>query len=86
MTRTGSPDGAVMRRSAPARVWLQGQPDRTAALLALASGGDDYEIVATSPVALPGFTVVGEVVAGQGIEVIVGGKPVEPGAGGWRHG
>ena len=54
--------------------------------LALASGGDDYEIVACGPVALPGFTVVGEASAGQGIEVLVAGRPVDPGPGGWRHG
>ena len=72
--------------SAPARAWLQAQPDRPAALIALASGGDDYEIVATSTVALPDFTVIGEVVAGQGMRVLVGGKPINPGQGGWRHG
>ena len=72
--------------SAAARAWLETQPDRAAALVALASGGDDYEIVATSPVALPGFVVIGEVGAGQGIEVTVAGQPVNPGAGGWRHG
>lgn len=72
--------------STPARAWLAGQPDITQALVALASGGDDYEIVATSPVALPGFTVIGEVSAGQGIEVISAGRRLQPGAGGWRHG
>jgi thiamine-monophosphate kinase len=72
--------------SSPARAWLEAQPDRAAALVALASGGDDYEIVATSPVALPGFVVIGEVSTGQGIEVTSAGQPVNPGAGGWRHG
>ena len=72
--------------SAAARAWLAVQPDPGPALLALASGGDDYEIVATSTVALPGFTVIGEVVAGQGMRVLVGGKPINPGQGGWRHG
>jgi thiamine-monophosphate kinase len=72
--------------SAPARAWLDLQPDRERALVALASGGDDYEIVATSPVAAPGFTVIGEVVEGQGIEVRLDGRAVEAGAGGWRHG
>ncbi len=72
--------------SPQARAWLDAQPDRTAALLALASGGDDYEIVAASPVALPGFTVIGEVTAGQGVEVTCAGAPVQAGPGGWRHG
>ncbi len=72
--------------SAAARAWLALQPDATAARLALASGGDDYEIVATAAVALPGFTVIGEVVEGHGVTVRDNGQPVEPGAGGWRHG
>ncbi|WP_293899597.1 thiamine-phosphate kinase [Phenylobacterium sp.] len=72
--------------SAPARAWLEAQADPTGALLALASGGDDYEIVATSPVALPGFVIIGEAGVGQGIEVLCGGQPVDPGPGGWRHG
>jgi thiamine-monophosphate kinase len=71
--------------SAAGRAWLTGQADAAPALLGLASGGDDYEIVATAPVALPGFTVIGEVVAGEGIEVRWQGQPVDPGAGGWRH-
>jgi thiamine-monophosphate kinase len=68
------------------RAWLAAQPDRAAALAALASGGDDYEIVAASPVALPGFSVIGEVRAGDGLEVTVGGRRIDPGPGGWRHG
>lgn len=72
--------------SAAARRWLDGQGDRAAALIALASGGDDYEIVATAPVAVPGFTVIGQVAAGQGMEVTCGGMVVEAGPGGWRHG
>ena len=75
-----------MPLSGQARAWLDAQPDRTAALVALASGGDDYEIVLTSPVALPGFTVIGEVTAGPGVEVTCGGAPVPAGPGGWRHG
>jgi thiamine-monophosphate kinase len=38
--------------SAPARRWLDHQPDRVEALLALAAGGDDYEIVAAVDVAV----------------------------------
>jgi thiamine-monophosphate kinase len=72
--------------SGPAARWAQAQIDPVAALLSLATGGDDYQIVATSTVALPGFTVIGAVEEGAGIEVRSGGRPVDPGAGGWRHG
>ncbi len=72
--------------SAPAKAWLQAQADTAAARIALASGGDDYEIVATSSVALPGFTVIGEVVAGRGVDVRFNGTSIDPGPGGWRHG
>ena len=71
--------------SPQARGWLDVQSDRTAALLGLATGGDDYEIVATAAANLPGFTVIGEVAAGGGIEARIAGRGVEPGAGGWRH-
>jgi thiamine-monophosphate kinase len=71
--------------SSAARAWLNAQPAEAAARIALASGGDDYEIVATSPVALPGFTVIGEVVAGEGVSVFVGGARVDAGSGGWSH-
>lgn len=71
--------------SAAARAWLKAQPDETLARIALASGGDDYEIVATASVALPGFTVIGEVVAGEGTLALAGGAAVDAGPGGWRH-
>jgi thiamine-monophosphate kinase len=76
-----------MPLSPAARRWLDARPDRTEALLRLATGGDDYEVVCTTPAAaeMPGCTAIGEVVAGQGIEVLAGGLPVDPGAGGWRH-
>ncbi len=74
-----------MPLSAQARAWLDSQPDRSQALLALASAGDDYEIVATSRKLLPGFTGIGEVSAGAGLDVRVAGRRLEPGAGGWRH-
>jgi len=72
--------------SSAARTWLSVQADMTVALAALASGGDDYEIVATSLVALPGFTVIGEVVEGQGIDVRLDNISIDAGRGGWRHG
>lgn len=74
--------------SASARAWLDEQPDRVAALAALASGGDDYEVVCTAPrsaVSALGLTVIGEVVAGDGVEVTVGGQEVSVADGGWRH-
>lgn len=71
--------------SAAAKAWLVDQSDPVVARIALASGGDDYEIVATSSVALPGFTVIGEAFEGQGIDVRFGGASVDPGTGGWRH-
>lgn len=74
--------------SAAARAWLDVQPDRVAALVALASGGDDYEVVCTasrSAAATLGLTVIGEVAAGGGVQVAVGGQTVDVVAGGWRH-
>ncbi|WP_245620138.1 thiamine-phosphate kinase [Phenylobacterium immobile] len=70
--------------SAAARTWLAGQSDRAAGLLALASGGDDYEIVCAGPVTLEGFTVIGEVIA-AGRDVRLDGEAIAVGAGGWRH-
>ncbi len=72
--------------SLSAKAWLLAQSDPAAARLALASGGDDYEIVATSSVALPGFTVIGDVVAGHGVDVRWGDASMDAGVGGWRHG
>lgn len=71
--------------SAEATAWLADQPDRAQALLRLATGGDDYEIVCTAPTLIPGFTVVGETRAGEGIHVSVAGQSLDPGPGGWRH-
>lgn len=73
--------------SDPARSWLEAQADPQAARLALASGGDDYEVVCTSSADhLPGMTRIGHVEAGEGIQVQLGGQRVSPGIGGWQHG
>ncbi len=72
--------------SAAARAWLEAQPDPLISLLALASGGDDYEIVACASVALPGFTLIGAVTEGHGVDVRFAGQSIAPGSGGWRHG
>lgn len=69
-----------------ARLWLKTQPDRAAALTALASGGDDYEIVATAPAALPGFQTIGRVGEGAGVTVRLDGRVLKIDRAGWRHG
>lgn len=71
-----------------ARAWLAGRPDRADALLRLASGGDDYQVVCTcAPGAAAGLglTVVGEVTEGAGVRVTFEGRTLEAGPGGWRH-
>jgi thiamine-monophosphate kinase len=75
--------------SRTAATWLEGQPDVARALLRLATGGDDYEVVCTMAGDAPkpaGFTRIGEVTAGEGVEVRAAGRILDPGAGGWRHG
>ncbi|MDE2487683.1 MAG: thiamine-phosphate kinase [Alphaproteobacteria bacterium] len=76
-----------MPLSGPAREWLRVQTDRDAALLRLATGGDDYEIVCAAPpgCALPGFTAMGEIASGAGVEVRAGARKLDVGPGGWRH-
>lgn len=77
-----------MPLSKPARAWLATQDDQATALLRLATGGDDYEIVCTAPAehpALSSLTVIGEMVEGEGIEVRVGDEVIDPGVGGWTH-
>jgi thiamine-monophosphate kinase len=72
--------------SAAARGWLDGQPDRTAALIRLATGGDDYEVIcAVSGDPPAGFTAIGEVVAGAGVEVWAAGRKKDVVHKGWRH-
>jgi len=75
--------------SGAAATWLEGQADLGGALLRLGTGGDDYEVVCTMASGVrkpPGFTVIGEVREGEGVEVLAAGRSVDPGAGGWRHG
>jgi len=75
-----------MPLSVAARRWLDVQPGRQRAMVALATGGDDYEVVATFSGPVPdGFTAVGEVSAGQGVDVHLDGAPVAVDRAGWRH-
>jgi thiamine-monophosphate kinase len=72
--------------SKEARFWVDSQPDRNAALVRLATGGDDYEVVGTFAGAAPeGFTAIGEVVAGSGVEVFAGSAKLDVVHKGWRH-
>ena len=72
--------------SPAARRWLDSQPDRAAALIRLATGGDDYEVICTAAGGAPeGFTALGEVVAGAGVEVRLDGRLVPVAQGGWKH-
>lgn len=78
-----------MPLSAEARLWLEAQPDQSAARLALATGGDDYQIVcaiaAEGPVA-DGLCVVGAFEVGQGVAVTFAGAPLVVERLGWSHG
>lgn len=77
--------------SASGSAWLAQAPDEAGARIALASGGDDYEIVLAAAPAhrsvleAAGCTVVGAFVDGSS-EVLLNGRALEAGPGGWRHG
>jgi thiamine-monophosphate kinase len=88
-------DLALMPLSAGARAWLDRQPDRSAAMLELASAGDDYALVcaardggalvrAAESIGVPA-SVVGGFKTAAGLEVTAGGAPIAPGRLGWRH-
>jgi len=81
--------------SQPARAWLQRQADRSAAILQLASAGDDYALVCAAADgealarAAEGLgiaaAVVGSFTEAPGLEVVADGVALQPGALGWRH-
>lgn len=78
-----------MPLSAEARLWLQAQPDESGARLALAIGGDDYQIICAIAADRPapdGLSVVGVFEAGQGVAVTFDGAPVAVERLGWSHG
>ena len=60
--------------SAAAKAWVSGQPDRLVALGDLVTGGDDYELLVSAPAGFeakaPGFTRIGEVMAGEGVRFL----------------
>lgn len=71
--------------SEPAARWLAAQPDRAAGLLALATGGDDYEVVCAGAGEIEGMTRVGTFMEGEGVGAFHGGAPVETPTLGYRH-
>jgi thiamine-monophosphate kinase len=87
-----------MPLSAAASAWLAAQADPLAARLALAAGGDDYEIVcaaapdqvaalrAEAQAAGAPLTEIGRMVAGEGVRVLAGGREQAVVRAGWRHG
>lgn len=84
--------------SAAGHAWLESRADHAAALVTLATGGDDYQIAfAAPPRAEPALrreaerlhlrlTALGRVDAGGGVQVRYGGQPVAIQRPGWSHG
>ena len=70
--------------------WVAESPDEASARIALASGGDDYEIVLAAPpghrkaLEAAGCSIVGVFVDGPS-GVLLNGRALEVGPGGWRH-
>ena len=79
-----------MPLSAEGEAWLSGQSDPAQGLIQLATGGDDYQLVCTVAPSLAGglagFTAIGTVVAGHGVEARYNGRPLKVARTGWRHG
>jgi thiamine-monophosphate kinase len=83
--------------SAAGAHWFEGRVDAQAALVGLATAGDDYEIAFCAPARLEEtlrraaearhlrLTRIGQVVAGQGVSVTYGGKPTEIDVAGYVH-
>lgn len=79
------------------QAWLAAQPDEQAARIALAIGGDDYEIVCTCAtnaearlIAMAAeegvkLTPIGQVGEGTGLSVTYAGELVDVGHGGFQH-
>jgi thiamine-monophosphate kinase len=72
--------------------------DRVQALIDLATGGDDYELVCTAAAERAGaliaaaeaqgidMTVIGRMIEGQGVQTFCDGRPVMVAQAGYRHG
>lgn len=83
--------------SEASRHWLDGQKERDAALTALATSGDDYQILLTADFAAEQalqaaardagvrLTRIGEARAGQGLRALVSGAEVRPARLGFTH-
>jgi thiamine-monophosphate kinase len=74
--------------SPEARAWLGGEPAQADALAALASGGDDYQVVcALAPDAETpdGLTIIGRFVEGAGIVACFEGQEIATDRLGWTH-
>ncbi len=84
--------------SDPATGWMAGQADKSVSLAALATGGDDYEVVcttapdqATAMIAAAeragvALTIIGSVTSEPGARGTHGGVSVALDRTGWRHG
>jgi thiamine-monophosphate kinase len=68
-----------------ARAWLSGQSRQPEALAALATGGDDYELVFTAGDAVEGAAEIGRITAGEGVRVLFRGEEVPLQRRGWSH-
>lgn len=82
-------DLGALPLSREARAWLAAQDDERAARVALATGGDDYQIVCALDPDLEtpaGFAVVGAFETGEGTRAAFAGEPVALERLGWTHG
>ena len=72
--------------SAEAQLWLGERGERWEGLSILATGGDDYQIVAAFEGEVPeGFTDIGAFGTGQGVSAHLGDHAIDPGRLGWTH-
>jgi thiamine-monophosphate kinase len=82
--------------SAAARAWVAAQPDKGEAMMALAAGGDDYELLIASPrpqrlitelaeAGLPARTIGGFSAGPAEITVRLGAMQLQPSAWGFTH-
>ena len=89
-------DLARLPLSAAAQAWLDQQPDPAAARLALATGGDDYEVVCAAAEAAPlmeaaaarnlPLTDIGGFVSGSGTVIRCDDRILDAKSTGYRHG